>query len=99
MEVRTWLRRLERKRAGEVVSIAQRDGTLRIFEAGRFWQAMTMDAIAEITGTRELSPVADALAGATPEAREHVAALVGAGRGRGRRVSAWRSPKRRSRWP
>ena len=70
------LRRLERLRDGERVSIPQTDGTLAIFTASTFWWQMFQDGTAAATGEPQDSTLARALENATPQGREQVAALI-----------------------
>jgi hypothetical protein len=80
--LRSWLRRLSRQSAGEVVELPQRDGTTRSFPAEVFWHRLFLDQLDAACGVVPDSPVVDAMEGATPEARariEKIAASGGAG--------------------
>ena len=82
MDLRGRVRRLERKAKGETVSIEQRDGTTATFSARMFWLRLFLDQIDAACGETPSSPVAEAMEGATEEARgriERVAAGGGAG--------------------
>jgi hypothetical protein len=77
---RSWLRRTLRKAKGEVVELPQRDGTTRTFPAGMFWHRLFLDQIDSACGETPDSPVADAMAGATPKARERIEKIAASGR-------------------
>jgi uncharacterized protein YqiB (DUF1249 family) len=70
------LRRLERQRRSETVSIEQRDGTLAVFDAPTFWLRLFLDAVDAAKGELADSTVVRALQGATPAARERMTELI-----------------------
>jgi hypothetical protein len=74
------VRRLGRKTRGEVIEIEQRDGSTRSFPAKTFWSQLMLDQIDAATSVVPDSPVAEAMAGATPKARERIEKIAASGR-------------------
>ena len=76
---RWWLRKTERKAAGEVVSLQQSDGTTRTFPSEAFNLALFCAAADAASGVVPSGPVVDALENATPQARQRLERMAAAG--------------------
>src|SRR4028119_791826 len=77
--LRSWLRRLSRKSAGNTVTLAQLDGSTKTFPAETFWLGLFVAASDAACGVVPEGPVADAVNNATPEERERLEALADSG--------------------
>ena len=73
---RSWINRLEARTAGDMIRVAQRDGTTRTFLSDDFWMQLFLDEIDAEGGEMHDSEVQAAIRGATPEARAEIVALV-----------------------
>lgn len=76
---RSRLRRTLARLAGVIVELPQRDGSTRSFPAKTFWHQLMLDQIDAACGVVPDSPVAQALEGATPEARAKIERVVESG--------------------
>ncbi len=76
---RWWLRRTERKAAGEVVSLEQRDGTTKTFPTQAFNLALFVAAANAAAGVVPEGPVVDAINNATPQDRERLERAAASG--------------------
>lgn len=77
--LRSRLRRLSRKSAGNTVSLALVDGSTKTFPAETFWLGLFVAASHAACGVVPEGPVADAVRGATPEERARMEALAETG--------------------
>jgi hypothetical protein len=77
---RRWLRRTLGKAKGEVVELPQRDGTNATFSARVFWHRLFLDQIDAACGVVPDSPVAEAMEGATSQARGRIERIAASGR-------------------
>ena len=76
---RWWLRRTERKAAGEVVSLKQTDGTTKTFPTQEFNLALFVAAANAAAGVVPEGPVVDAINNATPQDRQRLERAAASG--------------------
>jgi hypothetical protein len=76
---RWWLRRTERKAAGEVVSLKQSDGTTKTFPTQEFNLALFVAAANAAAGVFPEGPVPDAVRNATPQDRKRLERAAASG--------------------
>jgi hypothetical protein len=73
------LRRLAVKNAGDFVSLPQRDGTTKKFEAEPFWLGLFCAQADAAAGVVPTGPVPDAVNNATPETRARLERMAASG--------------------
>jgi hypothetical protein len=76
---RWWLRKTERKAAGEVVCLQQSDGTTKTFPTEAFNLALFVAAADAASGVVPSGPVVDALENATSQDRRRLERLAASG--------------------
>ncbi len=76
---RWWLRKTERKAAGEVVTLEQLDGTTRTFPTQAFNLALFVAAANAAAGVVPEGPVPDAVRNATPQDRQRLERAAASG--------------------
>jgi hypothetical protein len=76
---RWWLRRTERRAAGEVVSLEQPDGTVKTFPTEAFNLALFCAAAEAAAGVVPEGPVPDAVRNATPQDRQRLERAAASG--------------------
>ncbi len=76
---RWWLRRTERKAAGEVVSLKQTDGTTKTFPTQEFNLALFCAAANAAAGVVPEGPVPDAVRNATQQDRQRLERMAASG--------------------
>ncbi len=76
---RWWLRRTERKAAGEVVTLEQVDGTTKTFPSEAFNLALFVAAANAAAGVVPSGPVVDAIENATQQDRQRLERAAASG--------------------
>ena len=73
---RGWIERLERRGAGHMISVKQRDGTTRTFLADDFWQQLFLSEVDAVVGRHNTSAASLAMENATEEARAEIRGMI-----------------------
>ena len=73
---RGWIKRLERRGEGDMIRVAQRDGSTKVFLASDFWEQLFISEAGGAFGQHNPSAASLAMEGATEEARAEIRGMI-----------------------